>query len=122
MVQADDAFRAAGVKVFTLDDLGLGDDVDTYHLAPNYGVMPMQTSTQDGQPMPMLVLYPETEDAGIEDLERRIDWQHWGLHGMPERDPRWRLRARAADRSLRAWSASGRTVRTTSSCGAPRRR
>ncbi|MGW1037893.1 hypothetical protein ACWD4Z_37615 [Streptomyces antibioticus] len=96
-----DAFRDAGVKVFTLDDLDLGDDVDTYHLAPNYGVLLMRTTTPDGQPMPMLTLYPETEDAGIEDLERRTDWEHWGLHGMPDTDPAWRVRARISDRSLR---------------------
>ncbi|MFI1798994.1 hypothetical protein ACH427_16835 [Streptomyces sp. NPDC020379] len=95
-----DAFRKAGVKVVTLDDLDLG-DVDTYHLAPNYGVTLMKTTTPDDQPMPMLVLYPETEGAGIEDLEARTDWEHWGLHGMPDMDPRWRVRARIADRSLR---------------------
>ncbi|MFI8265320.1 hypothetical protein [Streptomyces sp. NPDC085665] len=95
------AFREAGVKVFTLDDLDLGDDIDTYYLAPNYGVTLMKTNTPDGQPMPMLVLYPETEDAGIEDLEARTDWEHWGLHGMPDMDPHWRVRARLADRSLR---------------------
>ncbi|MFJ4343240.1 hypothetical protein [Streptomyces sp. NPDC088915] len=95
-----DAFRKAGVQVFTLDDLDLG-DVDTYHLAPNYGVLLMKTDTPDDRPMPMLVLYPETEDAGIEDLERRTDWEHWGLHGMPDRDPNWQVRAQIADRSLR---------------------
>lgn len=95
-----DAFRNAGIKVVTLDDLDLG-DVDTYHLAPNYGVTLMKTDTPDGQPMPMLVLYPETEGAGIEDLEARTDWEHWGLHGMPDMDPHWRVRARIADRSLR---------------------
>ncbi|MFJ4745456.1 hypothetical protein [Streptomyces sp. NPDC088775] len=94
-----DAYREAGIKVVTLDDLDLG-DVDTYHLAPAYGVMPMQTSTPDGRPMPMLLLYPESEGAGIEDLEARTDWEHWGLHGMPDMDPLWRLRARIADRSL----------------------
>ncbi|MGS2592037.1 hypothetical protein ACU6P3_32310, partial (plasmid) [Streptomyces hebeiensis] len=94
-----DAFREAGMKVFTLDDLDLG-DVDTYHLAPNYGVTLMKTTTPDDQPMPMLVLYPETENAGIEDLEARTDWEHWGLHGMPDMDPHWRVRARIADRSL----------------------
>ncbi|MDG5807936.1 hypothetical protein P9869_35870 [Streptomyces ossamyceticus] len=95
-----DAFREAGVKVFTLDDLNLSEDVDPYYLAPNYGVTLMQTTMPDGRPMPMLVLYPETEDAGIEDLERRTDWEHWGLRGMPDMDPRWRVRARIADRSL----------------------
>lgn len=95
------AFRAAGVQVFTLDDLDLPEDVDMYYLAPNYGVTLMKTDTPDGQPMPMLVLYPETEDAGIEDLEARTDWEHWGLHGMPDLDPTWRVRARIADRSLR---------------------
>ncbi|GAA5083297.1 hypothetical protein [Streptomyces similanensis] len=95
-----DAFRKAGIKVFTLDDLDLPDGVDPYHLAPNYGVTLMKTDTPDGQPMPMLVLYPETEDAGIDDLERRTDWEHWGLHGMPDMDPHWRVRARIADRSL----------------------
>lgn len=92
------AFREAGVKVFTLDDLDLG-DVDTYYLAENYGVMLAKTEA-DGRDMPMLTLYPETEGAGIEDLERRTDWEHWGLHGMPDTDPAWRLRARIADRSL----------------------
>ncbi|MET8696906.1 hypothetical protein ABZV65_30700 [Streptomyces bauhiniae] len=95
-----DAFREAGINVVTLDDLDLG-DIDAYHLAPNYGVTLMKTDTPDGQAMPMLVLYPETEDAGIEDLEARTDWEHWGLHGMPDMDPHWRLRARIADRSLR---------------------
>ncbi|MFF9901288.1 hypothetical protein [Streptomyces longispororuber] len=95
-----DTFREAGVKVVTLDDLDLGDDVDPYHLAPNYGVTLMKTDTPDGRPMPMLLLYPETEDAGIEDLEARTDWEHWGLHGMPDMDPHWRVRARIADRSL----------------------
>ncbi|RZU28271.1 hypothetical protein EV284_6437 [Streptomyces sp. BK022] len=94
-----DAFRKAGINVVTLDDLDLG-DVDAYHLAPNYGVMPMKTTGPDGHPMPMLLLYPETEDAGIEDLEARTDWEHWGLHGMPHMDPLWRVRARIADRSL----------------------
>ncbi|MFJ3422012.1 hypothetical protein ACIPN8_37375 [Streptomyces sp. NPDC086082] len=60
----------------------------------------MQTTTPDGQPMPMLVLYRETEDAGIEDLKRRTTWEHWGLHDMPDLDPHWRLRANVADRSL----------------------
>ncbi|WP_030372434.1 hypothetical protein [Streptomyces rimosus] len=95
-----DAFRKAGVQVFTLDDLDLGEDIDHYHLSPNYGVFLGQTATPDGQQMPMLTLYPETEDAGIEDLERRTDWEHWGLYGMPEMDPSWRLRANIADRSL----------------------
>ncbi|MFF3617483.1 hypothetical protein [Streptomyces sp. NPDC002580] len=95
-----DAFREAGVQVVTLDDLDLPEDVDPYYLAPNYGVVLMRTATPDGRPLPMLVLYPETEDAGIEDLERRTDWEHWGLHGMPEVDPRWRVRARISDRSL----------------------
>lgn len=45
-----DAFREAGVRVFTLDDLDLGDDVDTYYLAPNYGVTLMKTDAPDGQP------------------------------------------------------------------------
>ncbi|MEW1926393.1 hypothetical protein [Streptomyces sp. NPDC088360] len=94
-----DTFRKAGMKVFTLDDLDLG-DVDAYYLAPNYGVTLMKTTTPDDQPMPMLVLYPETEDAGIEDLEARSDWEHWGLHGMPDIDPHWRVLARIADRSL----------------------
>ena len=94
------SFRDAGIKVVTLDDLDLGDDVDTYHLAENYGVFPGQTETGQG-PMPMLTLYPETEGAGIEDLERQTDWEHWGLHGLPDMDPRWRVRARIADRSLR---------------------
>ncbi|MFH8642314.1 hypothetical protein [Streptomyces goshikiensis] len=101
-----DTFRNAGIKVVTLDDLDLG-DVDTYYLAPNYGVTLMKTDTPDGQPMPMLVLYPETEDAGIEDLEARTDWEHWGLHGMPDLDPRWRVRARVADRSLRGLVRTG---------------
>lgn len=95
-----EALRAAGINVLTLDDLDLGDDIDPYHLAPNYGVTLMKTTTPDGQELPMLVLYPETEDAGIEDLERRTDWEHWGLHGMPDTDPDWRVRARIADRSL----------------------
>ncbi|MEU5483470.1 hypothetical protein [Streptomyces mirabilis] len=95
-----DAFRAAGIDVFTLDDLDLGDDVDAYHLAENYGVFVGQTTTPDGQPLPMLTLYPESEGAGIEDLEARTDWEHWGLHGMPDVDPSWRLRATIADHSL----------------------
>ncbi|MFI8944097.1 hypothetical protein [Streptomyces syringium] len=95
-----DAFRKAGIKVVTLDDLDLPDGVDPYYLAPNYGVTLMKTDTPDGRPMPMLVLYPETEDAGIEDLEARTDWEHWGLHGMPDMDPHWRVRARIAERSL----------------------
>ncbi|MFD4555259.1 hypothetical protein ACFWP5_13230 [Streptomyces sp. NPDC058469] len=95
-----DAFRAAGIDVFTLDDLDLGDDVDAYHLAENYGVFVGQTATPDGQPLPMLTLYPESEGAGIEDLEARTDWEHWGLHGMPDVDRSWRLRATIADRSL----------------------
>lgn len=93
------ALREAGIEVVTLDDLDLGDDVDPYQLAPAYGVMPMRTATPGG-PVPMLLLYPETEEAGIEDLESRTDWAHWGLHGMPVMDPVWRLRARIADRSL----------------------
>ncbi|MEV5204214.1 hypothetical protein [Streptomyces sp. NPDC053720] len=101
-----DAFRNAGIKVVTLDDLDLG-DVDTYHLAPNYGVTLLKTDTQDGQPMPMLVLYPETDGAGIEDLEARTDWEHWGLHGMPDTDPHWRVRARIANRSLRGLFHTG---------------
>ncbi|MGW3312997.1 hypothetical protein ACWDG9_41210 [Streptomyces sp. NPDC001073] len=115
-----DTFREAGIKVVTLNDLGLGDDIDPYQLAPNYGVVLMQTTTPDGQPMPMLVLYPETEDAGIEDagiedagiedagiedagiedLEQRTTWEHWDLRGMPDLDPHWRLRANIANRSL----------------------
>ncbi|MGW2826395.1 hypothetical protein ACWC24_36230 [Streptomyces sp. NPDC001443] len=94
------AFRQTGIKVVTLDDLDLPEDVDAYYLAPNYGVVLMKTAAPDGRPLPMLVLYPETEDAGIEDLERRTDWEHWGLHGMPQVDPHWRVRARISDRSL----------------------
>ncbi|MBX7555169.1 hypothetical protein [Streptomyces sp. NPDC004232] len=30
----------------------------------------------------MTTLYPETEDAGIEDLERHTNWEHWSLHGL----------------------------------------
>ncbi|MFE4056700.1 hypothetical protein ACFXP3_10450 [Streptomyces sp. NPDC059096] len=96
-----DAFREAGITVVTLDDLDLGDDVDTYALAPAYGVMLMQTSTPEGQTMPMLLLYPEEEAAGILDLEARTDWEHWGLHGMPDTNSRWQVRARISDRSLR---------------------
>ncbi|MET9016919.1 hypothetical protein ABZX74_39585 [Streptomyces olivaceoviridis] len=95
-----DAFRAAGIDVFTLDDLDLPDGVDAYHLSENYGVFVGQTATPDGRSLPMLTLYPETEGAGIEDLEARTDWEHWGLHGMPDVDPSWRLRATIADRSL----------------------
>lgn len=96
-----DAFRKAGIDVFTLDDLDVDlDGIDTYHLAENYGVFIGQTATPEGRPLPMLTLYPETEGAGIEDLERRTDWEHWGLHGMPDMDPHWRLRANIADRSL----------------------
>ncbi|MEW1551336.1 hypothetical protein [Streptomyces tsukubensis] len=96
-----DGLRAAGVTVVTLDDLGLGDDVDPYHLAPAYGVFPGYTGPEsDPDRMPMLTLYPETEDAGIDDLEARTDWEHWGLHGLPDSDPQWRVRARIADRSL----------------------
>lgn len=95
-----DTFGEAGVEVVTLDDVDLGDDVDTYDLFPNYGVMPMETAA-NGRPMPMLLLHPETDGAGIEDLEARTDWEHWGLHGMPDMDSRWRVRARIADRSLR---------------------
>jgi hypothetical protein len=95
------AFREAGMRVVTLDDLDLGDDIDTYYLAPNYGVTLMKTATPDGQPMPMLVLYPETDDAGIEDLEARTDWEHWGLHGLPNVDTRWQVRAQISERSLK---------------------
>ncbi|WP_019982786.1 MULTISPECIES: hypothetical protein [unclassified Streptomyces] len=95
-----DAFRQAGVDVFTLDDLDLDIDVDPYHLAPNYGVMPMQTIGADGCEMPMLLLYPETEDAGIEDLKARTGWKGWDLRRMPPMDPNWRLRARIADHAL----------------------
>jgi hypothetical protein len=102
-----DAFREAGIKVVTLDDLDPPAGVDPYYLAPNYGVMLMKTGTPDRQPMPMLVLYPETDDAVIEDLERRTDWEHWGLHGMPDTDPRWRVRARIADRSLQGLVQAG---------------
>ncbi|WP_399553991.1 hypothetical protein [Streptomyces anulatus] len=95
-----DTFRAAGINVVTLDDLDLGDDVDRYYLAPNYGIFPGQTVTPTGQELPMLTLYPETEDAGIEDLEARTDWEHWGMYGLPDVDPNWRVRARISDRSL----------------------
>ncbi|MCX5097768.1 hypothetical protein OOK36_56045 [Streptomyces sp. NBC_00365] len=95
-----DAFREVGVKVVTLDDLDLPEGIDTYHLAENYGIFPGQTRTPEGRPMPMITLYPETDGAGIEDLERRTEWEHWGLDGMPDTDPNWRLRARIADRSL----------------------
>ncbi|MFB6755474.1 hypothetical protein ACFCX6_31680 [Streptomyces sp. NPDC056353] len=96
-----DAFRQAGIEVFTLDDLDVDlGGIDTYHLAENYGVFIGQTATPEGRPLPMLTLYPETEGAGIEDLEHRTDWEHWGLHGMPDMDPHWRLRANIADRSL----------------------
>ncbi|MFF6903346.1 hypothetical protein [Streptomyces hydrogenans] len=93
-----DALRQFGVGVYTPDDLDLG-DIDPYDLAENYGVM-LARATPDGRDMPMLTLYPETEGAGIEDLERRTDWEHWGLHGTPAANPAWRLRARIADRSL----------------------
>ncbi|MEU5163391.1 hypothetical protein AB0G74_27795 [Streptomyces sp. NPDC020875] len=102
-----DGLRAAGIEVFTLDDIDLPEGIDPYHLVPDYGVMLMKTDTPDGRPMPMLVLYPETEGAGIDDLEARTDWEHWGLHGMPDVDPRWRVRARIADRSLRGLVHTG---------------
>ncbi|MET9562515.1 hypothetical protein [Streptomyces tauricus] len=95
-----DTVRAAGIKVVTLDDLDLPEGVDPYYLAPNYGVVPMQTTTPDGRPMPVLVLYPESDDAGIEDFTARTGWKRWGLHAMPDMDPHWRVRARIADRSL----------------------
>ncbi|MFG2960867.1 hypothetical protein ACGF5O_44990 [Streptomyces sp. NPDC048291] len=96
-----DTFRAAGIEVITLDDLDVDlDGIDTYHLAENYGVFIGQTATLEGRPMPMLTLYPETEGAGIQDLEHRTDWAHWGLHGVPDMDPHWRLRANIADRAL----------------------
>ncbi|AZP22813.1 hypothetical protein EJC51_46330 [Streptomyces aquilus] len=50
--------------------------------------------------MPMITLFPETGGAGLEDLERRTAWEHWGLYGVPGTDPNRRLRARIADRSL----------------------
>jgi hypothetical protein len=95
-----DAFRDTGIKVVTLDDLDVSEGIDTYHLAENYGIFPGQTRTREGRPMPMITLYPETDGAGIEDLERRTEWEHWGLYGMPDTDPSWRLRARIADRAL----------------------
>ncbi|MDP5317414.1 hypothetical protein [Streptomyces poriferorum] len=95
-----DAFRAAGINVVTLDDLDLGDGIDPYHLAPSYGVFPGQTSTPTGRELPMLTLYPETDGAGIEDMESRTNWEHWGMYGLPDVDPLWRVRARIADRSL----------------------
>ncbi|GHJ98146.1 hypothetical protein SNE510_76650 [Streptomyces sp. NE5-10] len=93
-----DALRQFGVGVYTPDDLNLG-DIDPYDLAENYGVL-LARATPDGRDMPMLVLYPETEGAGIEDLERRTDWEHWGRYGKPDTNPAWRLRARITDRSL----------------------
>ncbi|GGN40896.1 hypothetical protein [Streptomyces fuscichromogenes] len=97
-----DALREAGIKTFTLADLAPDlNGIDTYHLAENYGLFIGETATPEGQPMPMLTLYSETEGAGIQDLERRTDWEHWDLHGMPGMDPHWRLRANIADRSLK---------------------
>jgi hypothetical protein len=97
-----DAFRRAGVEVITLDDLDPDGAPGTQSVAGVYGVMPMQTATPDGRPMPMLVLYPEagSPGAGIEDLEARTDWAPWGLHGMPDTGPAWQVRARFSDRSL----------------------
>ncbi|MFC7872044.1 hypothetical protein ACFUS2_12960 [[Kitasatospora] papulosa] len=99
-----DQFRAAGINVVTLDDLDLD---DPYYVAPNYGVFIGQTTTPTGTPMPMLTLYPETEGAGLEDLEARTDWEHWGMRGLPDLNPAWRLRARIADRSLQSIARIG---------------
>ncbi|MGW4725359.1 hypothetical protein [Streptomyces sp. NPDC004291] len=88
-----DALRQFGVGVYTPDDL------DPYDLTENYGVM-LARATPDGRDMPMLTLYPETEGAGIEDLERRTDWELWGRYGTPDTNPAWQLRARITDRSL----------------------
>ncbi|MFN1193329.1 hypothetical protein ACK03K_34260 [[Kitasatospora] papulosa] len=95
-----DALREAGIKVMTLDDMDLH-DLDLYHLQENYGVAIGQTTTPDGHPLPMLALYPETEGAGIRDLEQRTGWERWAMYGLPTIDPRWRVRARISDRSLR---------------------
>lgn len=67
-------FRDTGIKVVTRDDLDLPEVINTYHLAENYGIFPGQTRTPEGRPMPMITLYPETDGAGIVDLERRTEW------------------------------------------------
>ncbi|MFF8177696.1 hypothetical protein [Streptomyces chartreusis] len=95
-----DTLQEAGIRVSTLDDLDLTKDIDPYHLAPNYGIFPGQTTTPEGRPLPVITLYPETDGAGIEDLERRTGWGHWDMDAMPAADPNWRLRARGAGRSL----------------------
>lgn len=93
------ALRDVRDKVHSLVDLDLS-DIDLYYLAENYGVFPGRTTTPSGQELPMLTLYPETEGAGIADLEARTNWEHWGMYGLPDVDPAWRVRARIADRSL----------------------
>ncbi|MEU6277078.1 hypothetical protein ABZ871_32440 [Streptomyces populi] len=86
------------MQLFTVDDPGL-DDIDAYHLAPNY-VLFVGTSAGAERVTPMLALTPQTEDAGIEDLRARIGWRKWDL-GLPSA-PRsgWEVRVRRADRTL----------------------
>ncbi|MFG2463743.1 hypothetical protein ACGFWE_42850 [Streptomyces sp. NPDC048523] len=93
-----DAVQDGGLRVFTVDDLAL-DDVDAYHLSPNYALF-VGTLASGERATPMLTLTPETEDAGIEDLRVRAGWPGWGLDLSPAPDPRWEVRVRRADRAL----------------------
>ncbi|MGW1412435.1 HesB/IscA family protein [Streptomyces sp. NPDC002403] len=93
---------------FTLDNLDLGPEADTYHLlSKRYGLFVGETTTPDGQRLPMLRLYPETEGAGIEDLGRRTDWQPWDLRRLSEMDFRWHLRVSVATLFLEGTATGG---------------
>ncbi|MEU6965138.1 hypothetical protein [Streptomyces chrestomyceticus] len=93
-----DAFREAGVKVVTLDDLDLPEVPDA---VPHYSVVLTRKFMPDGRPLPMLTLVCEGAGAGIADLRARTDWAPWDLRRLPELDVNWRVRVDIASRTLR---------------------
>ncbi|MEV5598940.1 hypothetical protein [Streptomyces sp. NPDC052496] len=93
-----DAFREAGVKVFTLDDLDLPEVPDA---VPHYSVVLSRTFMPDRRPLPMLTLVCEGAGAGIADLRTRTGWAPYDLRRLPELDFNWRVRVDIASRTLR---------------------
>ncbi|KOX13676.1 hypothetical protein [Nocardiopsis sp. NRRL B-16309] len=95
-------FWAAGAaqppvfETITLDEPDDGSD-------PVYGVTLSEleaTGPQGSQRLPMLILNPQSGDAGLEDLLHRCGLPVWDATTLPPADARWRVRFDIATRSL----------------------
>ncbi|MER5649674.1 hypothetical protein [Streptosporangium sp. NPDC002524] len=97
------AFSGASIKpvVLDLDDPDVEDE-----LGPVYTLLPGIEQTPHG-PLPLLLLEPETNPAGAEDLSTRCAWPRWDAPPVPgsdpvfpDPDPRWRVRLNIGGRAV----------------------